>query len=763
MKKWNNRAALVDGIGFFVGRCAFWALSPLGVGYYLGTYHQDVAPAPAVFLILLGMSSALPVVDLVKYAMIFLTISLLDHIIFRDNLRLNRNRRAAAGGVVTFALSLTRAFLFDQAKLGVWLALLEGAVVFFSAVIFQKGTAFFMYHRRREDMNKEELISISLLAACMVYSVPEPFGSAFSIGIFLSVLFTMAAGYKYGPGTGCVMAVVLGILCAYTSGKLMLFCGLCLLGICAGMFQEIGRIGTVAGCGVSGLVLFFLLEKKTPGFQGMEPVLAAFVFFLLLPGGLLAPVSEKERKRKEFERQSIQALTSRRFLEFSGSLEKLSQSFETYAMEKRNLGCDDMNGIFEEVSGQFCKGCDSMGVCWNDKYEQTCRLTQHMFAAAKQRGRLTRKDVPEVFRMQCVHADAFVEETNRSLMMTALNVSWYNRLLESRKAVVGQLEEISEIVRDFTSDLCETRTVSDPRADKLQEKLKLQHIQARNIVLYENKGCRRELHMEARMKWGRCVTTRELANIISQELEKRFKAAEQSRNVVTENWQELVFFEDTKYKVFTGVAKKNKDGEEISGDSFSTMELDSGEMILTLCDGMGSGKDAGDESRAVIDLLEDFMEAGFREQSAVHLINSVYALRNDGSSFSTIDMTVLNLFTGKCDFAKMGAAATYLKRRDRVELVPCESLPAGILGEAGISMAGTFLEDDSYVIMMTDGVVDAFPGEKKEEAVRDMIRSLKSRNPNEMAKEILSAALSCQDGSCMDDMTVITAGIWEKH
>ena len=76
----------------------------------------------------------------------------------------------------------------------------------------------------------------------------------------------------------------------------------------------------------------------------------------------------------------------------------------------------------------------------------------------------------------------------------------------------------------------------------------------------------------------------------------------------------FVFEEDTPLVAEAGVSRRVKDGEEI-GDVFTCLPLPSGEMLIALSDGMGSGQDAFSESSLVIELLEQMAEAGFSQTS----------------------------------------------------------------------------------------------------------------------------------------------------
>ena len=64
--------------------------------------------------------------------------------------------------------------------------------------------------------------------------------------------------------------------------------------------------------------------------------------------------------------------------------------------------------------------------------------------------------------------------------------------------------------------------------------------------------------------------------------------------------------------------------------------------------------------------------------------------------------------------------------------------------------------------MMSDGVLDAMPGEDKEASMKEFLSHIPVRTPQDMAERILRFALSGDEESMRDDMTVLTAGIWKK-
>ena len=95
---------------------------------------------------------------------------------------------------------------------------------------------------------------------------------------------------------------------------------------------------------------------------------------------------------------------------------------------------------------------------------------------------------------------------------------------------------------------------------------------------------------------------------------------------------------------------------------------------MCLSDGMGSGMDACRESEIVVELLEQFLESGFSQETAARMVNSALVLNGREGMFSTVDICAVDLYTGICEFLKAGAAATFIRRDHWVEAISSESL-----------------------------------------------------------------------------------------
>ena len=381
---------------------------------------------------------------------------------------------------------------------------------------------------------------------------------------------------------------------------------------------------------------------------------------------------------------------------------------------------------------------------------------------AQEKGCVVEEDLPLEFMKRCINVKAFVRETNKNLEIARVNVNWYNRLRESKEAVAEQLNGMAQVMKEFAADVCEITEVKNELEDQMIARLRSQHIDVKRLIMVENRKKQKEIHLIAKMKWGRCVTSREVAVMLSQVLGKKMRPGEHTKNVVSRECEVMIFVEDTKYKTLTGVARKSKEGEVVSGDNFSFLELETGQMAMILSDGMGSGESANRESEEVVELLEQMMETGIQEQTAIHLLNSIYALWSDSRSFSTIDLGILDLYSGQGNFIKLGAATSFIKKKERIERIEAGSLPVGMFQKIEAENRAFEVEDGEFVIMVTDGILDSFGADEKEACLELILSEIKSNNPQEMADRILEKVLEISEKSREDDMTVLVAGIWEK-
>lgn len=221
--------------------------------------------------------------------------------------------------------------------------------------------------------------------------------------------------------------------------------------------------------------------------------------------------------------------------------------------------------------------------------------------------------------------------------------------------------------------------------------------------------------------------------------------------------------EEARFVVLTGSARAVKESEPKSGDNYAILESERGKMTLLLSDGMGSGEKACRDSETVLDLMEKLIEAGYKPQAAANLVNSALIAKGEEQNMSTLDICEVDLYDGICEFTKIGAAASYIKRGHMVEQISTGSLPLGIFKGMENENIRRRLMDGDYVFLLSDGVIDAVEECDYKEDLCEIIGNLNQENPKELAEAILQLVLRKARGRIRDDMTILVFGLWENR
>lgn len=496
-------------------------------------------------------------------------------------------------------------------------------------------------------------------------------------------------------------------------------------------------------------------------FGAVEAIFGAVgfaIFYSIMKVFLKDNVREVPVSEKESEENFVRC----RLGDMASSFRKLSHMLTNEIPEKEGLSEGEVAQAFSEVTETMCAACGRREHCWEKEYYDTCHSAYNLLHMFSENGQVDRKQVPAGFRRRCINIDGFLKETNRVMQMASVNLRWQNRLNENRLAFAGQMGEIAEIMDDLSMELSERKENSKQLSDILIHKLEKKRLKIKKISVTDegSHGRRQKVYLIARVRRGRCMTVKELAELVSAAAGLRFIPEKDSPEVVGRKYTVFELVEDTKYRLIQGVARKPKEGEPVNGDSYAFIYLDSGQVLMSLSDGMGSGEKAKEESELMINLLEQMVDTGFARRSALRMINSVMMFHGDRQLFSSMDLSVVDLYSGICEFIKIGASSTFIKRGEKVECVTSGSLPMGVFPEMDCEGFCRNLFDGDVIVMVTDGVVNRFS--HGNEAICDLLSEMDLTNPNAMASEILNEALDCPGEVQQDDMTVLVCTVCKK-
>ena len=334
------------------------------------------------------------------------------------------------------------------------------------------------------------------------------------------------------------------------------------------------------------------------------------------------------------------------------------------------------------------------------------------------------------------------------------------RLWENRQVIRCHLTEMARIMTEVACEVMCYRPMEERKKRLIVQAMRQEGIRVENPCYASREDGRTEivLTMSAIKKNG--ISAEEVADMISVLLDRRLKLSISSPYVVEKEPHSFVLEEETKYLVLTGFSRAVKENETISGDNYVVMETEKGKLTVILSDGTGSGEKAGKDSERVLDLMEKMLEAGYSDDTAIDMVNTALFAAGDDQNHPTLDICEIDLYRGSCELRKVGGAVTFLKRAGDVESLTAGSLPLGIFQQVDAVPIQKKLQDGDYLIMVSDGVVDAF-GEEDYRTLCSFLAGIKEQNPGEIAEKLLRAALCAGGGRIQDDMTVGAIGIWK--
>ncbi len=338
---------------------------------------------------------------------------------------------------------------------------------------------------------------------------------------------------------------------------------------------------------------------------------------------------------------------------------------------------------------------------------------------------------------------------------------WRQRMVDVRLSSAMQLREISHMMRQTAREIKQFQPLTENQMKRLRGYAYRHGLVTGQAWLCEQGDHRIRLFVSMRTKNGRTVSTQDIARALSGLMSRKLVPEKNQKLFAGEKYQLFAFTEDVSYELLYGVSRRMKDGETVCGDSYGVLQ-GQGQTFLCLSDGMGSGPMAKQTSEHVLNLLEELVECGFTKETAFHMINTAALIKCDDESYATMDICQVNLYTGMCEFLKAGACASFIFREQYVECVSLPGMAPGLQMQSDYEKTRKKLFPGNYVVMVTDGVLEALPPERQTSLMQEIILHTTGGTPAELSRRILEKVLNlCQFGAA-DDMTVLVAGMWQK-
>lgn len=357
---------------------------------------------------------------------------------------------------------------------------------------------------------------------------------------------------------------------------------------------------------------------------------------------------------------------------------------------------------------------------------------------------------------------AKLEETAKTFRRLGEAYDGVSEAKEGQPGISKQLLLVADVLEECVTINMYAKELEKDYAKELFKRCFFNGIRIKNVQCITKSRGRDELVLQARTVGRGCVSVKRILPIIESVMGVGYYSVGSGRTTISEEYHQYIFVQENRFRMLTGVARRGKGCSRYNGDNFLISRLECGKSIAAIADGMGSGKRAFLESRMVIELMENCVDAGFEAKAALDLINAAYIA--GGSKVVnpvTMDMSVIDCQAGMLNCIKLGAAATFIKRDAMVEVIKSTTLPLGVLEKVDYDCVTKKLYDGDYVVMISDGILDNLPGVDKEEQMAQIINDIRIRKPDAMAEEIMQKSLEFNGNKPADDMTVLVLGLFD--
>ncbi|MGN1032313.1 MAG: stage II sporulation protein E [Intestinibacter sp.] len=764
-KIFDSKVVIFMIIGFLLSRSILIdGIAPLGLAFLLYISRFNKYKIQVFIAVLLGTLLSFNEVSIIAKYIVCATIIM----IFSNKIKevTELLKISLIGFSIVLPVSTICALATDISLYSFIVVGIESIIVFTSVFIFAYGIKFLISNQNKMSIKTEEIISISLLTTFSIMGVGQMAILGVSLRSVLSTIFILISAIIGGASIGSSCGVIVGLAFIINNAISALYMGIyAFAGLIGGVFNRVNRYLCVSGYVLSWIIIFAYTSGLESNINSIRDILIGALIVSILPKTFFERV-ESAIKININTSQSIndyiirtKELTNSKLINIQRAYSELANTFEKIRQKHEIINQSDIAQLIDMIYKDECSYCSMKKVCWEVRFNKTYTLMYDIIQNLEE-GQLTVEVIPEEFKKSCMNPEKIIKISNYYYKIFALNYDWSMKFEESRKIIADQIRNVSKSIKDLSEDL-EVSTM----LDLTKEKNLLEELERHNIIVnklnYLTKGKNEfKITIDKNTCTNGGLCDQKLIKVISDYLGEQLSAQKYGCNIYKDTCK-IVLTKAEKFNATTQALSLSRDGHVLCGDNYTYMEVDNGQYMMAICDGMGKGKRAYDESSTTIDILEKMIEARIDNEIVIKTINNMLLLSNSDEIFSTLDLGIIDLKQGRLETVKMGACSTYIKRSNNdVDFISSSSLPVGILSEIKLDRHSYKLNDGDCIIMVSDGVIDAGKNNDiGENWLIYFLKKLDTCNPKEIIDRIIDRAIELQLNNIEDDMTVVVTKI----
>jgi stage II sporulation protein E len=631
--------------------------------------------------------------------------------------------------------------------------------------VIKYGTECIGEYKGNYIFSTEEIISIGILISLILCGFGEfsIFGLCFRT--ILAYALVLVASYVGGALYGSAIGVVLGLIVGISSGDMMtnISC-FALLGLVSGIFKDTGKLINCSTYIITYMVISMYLKNITMN-SFMEIIIASLIF-LVVPKIILQTLKLEinlEKKKEHFNNLELNYIKE----EFCEKIKGLGDGLITVANTLKILESNEIllnkeksTALIGNLADRVCSKCCKCNQCWSRDFSTTYNSFEELILSIEEE----KQFFPNQLEKICLEKLDLINAAKKLIYTFKKNEMKRKILEEGRLITASHIKSIALAVDSMLDDFKRDVILCPDLEAMVRKGLNRNAISYKSVLCYRDINARTKIKIVFEGQLGYHYDENQILLIINDVVNVPMSICSEEYKINWDNEYTLVFHETPKYQVISYGAISPKTGEECIGDTYSFGNTSDGNYITIVSDGMGSGPEAGRESAITVDVIERFLEAGFSKTTAINMVNSIMGIKfEEDEKFSTLDLNILDLYSGKLSFIKVGAVPSFIKRGKNVRTISTNMPPFGLIDQVEVEEVTSNVASGDLIITISDGILDI----NKESAGTSnwieeyLVNSV--RDPKQLAQNILEKAKEFNGGISKDDMTVIVSKVYSVY
>ena len=687
-----------------------------------------------------------------------------------------RNEVVKTGGKLFAAcmiVSIIKCFTGIFLLYDVFMSIISSSIVYVFYKLFVNGLAFIKDFNIKKAFTMEELIAGVLIISLASLSLKDINIFSLNLSNIIIIFMIMVLGWKNGMVTGAVSGISIGLAISFVDGtSLVQISMFAISGILSGLLNRFGKIGVILGFILGNAILTYFVRGASTMIIYFREIFIASIGLLLVPNKIKLELEDLIGKNKLISNTGDNRLEESND-EVSEKLKTISDMFNELfsnvdkenAVEQESFVQDFLDNLeevknnifYDEISNE--ENGIAKDICTTLK-EKDILLDNDLINILKEHNNYV------IMKDENIKNDLqeIVKIANRTLKIFEINKAKKQERKNNMATISQNLKNVTKVIDKCAEEIkVKKENIYENKEKELGLLLKSKKIKINNVRIkkLKNEKFIVELKLDyydERLKEKEVIVN--IADIISKSLGTRIVFQRERKNDEKKEYYQIYSSED-KFVLQVGSAKITKDGSEISGDCSLQIKLADGKYLLAIADGMGSGEKARECSKIALRLVKQMLSAGFNKDESIKMINSRLNLAGNSEIYSSLDISILDLYVGKVELLKNGACSTYIKNKKNIRKIDSTSMPVGIVNNIELQSNTIDIIDGDIIIMCSDGVLEA-KDDTKREWIEDFLKNVSTNNVQKLADLILAEAVDNSFGIAQDDMTVIVSKIVKK-